>query len=113
RGTRTGSLTILPLRFFFDFFFRAEDGIRCLYVTGVQTCALPIWIFWLNVPIGIALIPLALTRLNESHGPSSKLDLPGLALASGEIGRASCGKERRSWRSSSDRIKVRIRRSEC
>src|SRR5579871_7015942 len=24
------------------FFFRAEDGIRDLYVTGVQTCALPI-----------------------------------------------------------------------
>jgi EmrB/QacA subfamily drug resistance transporter len=40
------------------------------------------WIFWLNVPIGIALIPLALTRLDESYGPSSKLDLPGLALAS-------------------------------
>src|SRR5690349_24832530 len=25
-----------------DFFFQAEDGIRGLYVTGVQTCALPI-----------------------------------------------------------------------
>src|SRR5438874_5011801 len=24
------------------FFFQAEDGIRALYVTGVQTCALPI-----------------------------------------------------------------------
>src|SRR5204863_5446333 len=24
------------------FFFQAEDGIRDLYVTGVQTCALPI-----------------------------------------------------------------------
>jgi EmrB/QacA subfamily drug resistance transporter len=40
------------------------------------------WIFWLNVPIGIALIPLALKRLDESHGPAAKLDLPGLALAS-------------------------------
>src|SRR5206468_5013424 len=29
------------LRFFF-FFFQAEDGIRDLIVTGVQTCALPI-----------------------------------------------------------------------
>src|SRR5690349_23851814 len=28
--------------FFFFFFFQAEDGIRDLYVTGVQTCALPI-----------------------------------------------------------------------
>src|SRR5690606_39806584 len=26
------------------FFFQAEDGIRDFHVTGVQTCALPIWI---------------------------------------------------------------------
>src|SRR5204863_7834178 len=30
------------MRFIFFFFFQAEDGIRDLYVTGVQTCALPI-----------------------------------------------------------------------
>src|SRR6266496_6013266 len=30
------------LLMFFFFFFQAEDGIRDLYVTGVQTCALPI-----------------------------------------------------------------------
>src|SRR4051812_41171168 len=40
------------------------------------------WIFWLNVPIGLALTPLILLRLDESRGPASKLDLPGLALAS-------------------------------
>src|SRR5947207_14962610 len=40
------------------------------------------WIFWLNVPIGLLLIPLALTRLQESYGPSSRLDLRGLVLAS-------------------------------
>ncbi|HZO79419.1 MAG TPA: MFS transporter [Solirubrobacteraceae bacterium] len=40
------------------------------------------WIFWINVPIGIALVPLALSRLAESHGPSRNLDLRGLALAS-------------------------------
>src|SRR5688500_19675768 len=28
---------------FFYFFFQAEDGIRDYKVTGVQTCALPIW----------------------------------------------------------------------
>src|SRR6266576_4802896 len=28
---------------FFVFFFQADDGIRDLYVTGVQTCALPIF----------------------------------------------------------------------
>src|SRR5207302_3433868 len=27
----------------FCFFFQAEDGIRDFHVTGVQTCALPIW----------------------------------------------------------------------
>jgi len=26
-----------------SFFFQAEDGIRDVAVTGVQTCALPIW----------------------------------------------------------------------
>src|ERR687898_264346 len=40
------------------------------------------WIFWLNVPVGLALAPLAARRLSESHGPASTLDLPGLALAS-------------------------------
>ena len=29
--------------FIFFFFFQAEDGIRDWSVTGVQTCALPIW----------------------------------------------------------------------
>ena len=40
------------------------------------------WIFWLNVPIGILLLPLALRFLRETHGPASGLDLPGLGLAS-------------------------------
>src|SRR5256885_3870719 len=40
------------------------------------------WIFWLNVPIGLALIPLAALRLRESRGPNDSLDLPGLGLAS-------------------------------
>ena len=40
------------------------------------------WIFWLNVPIGIALLPIAWLRLTESRGPSTSLDLPGLVLAS-------------------------------
>src|SRR5438132_6736890 len=33
--------------FFFFFFFQAEDGIRDHCVTGVQTCALPIYLRWL------------------------------------------------------------------
>jgi EmrB/QacA subfamily drug resistance transporter len=39
------------------------------------------WIFWLNVPIGLALVPLAWTRLEETYGAATKLDLPGLALS--------------------------------
>src|SRR5690349_22769250 len=35
-------LLLFDCVFFFFFFFQAEDGIRDLYVTGVQTCALPI-----------------------------------------------------------------------
>ncbi len=40
------------------------------------------WIFWLNVPIGVVLAPLAARRLTESFGPDSRLDLRGLGLAS-------------------------------
>src|SRR4051794_28555428 len=38
------------------------------------------WIFWINVPLGLGLLPLAAAFLNESHGPSRRLDGPGLAL---------------------------------
>jgi EmrB/QacA subfamily drug resistance transporter len=40
------------------------------------------WIFWLNVPIGIALAPAAMSILAESRGRASRLDVRGLALAS-------------------------------
>src|SRR6059036_3335972 len=40
------------------------------------------WIFWLNVPIGLLLAPLAWRNLSESHGSARQLDLPGLGLAS-------------------------------
>ena len=40
------------------------------------------WIFWINVPIGLVLMPLAWRRLDETHGPSTSLDLRGLALVS-------------------------------
>jgi EmrB/QacA subfamily drug resistance transporter len=43
------------------------------------------WIFWLNVPIGLALIPAAAVRLTESYGPRPQLDLRGLALAAGGV----------------------------
>ena len=43
------------------------------------------WIFWLNVPVGLAVIPLSLLRLEESRGPAQPVDLPGITLASGGL----------------------------
>ena len=41
------------------------------------------WVFWINVPIGLAAIPLVLTRIPESYGPRDRFDLPGLTLVAG------------------------------
>jgi len=40
------------------------------------------WIFWVNVPIGVAASLLSLRLLPESYGPAARLDLPGVALIS-------------------------------
>src|SRR5688572_32919995 len=45
------------------FFFQAEDGIRCLTVTGVQTCALPIF------TICERLVQMVMDALTVSSGP--------------------------------------------
>ena len=39
-------------------------------------------IFWLNVPLGLVLMPLARARLAETYGPRRRLDLAGVALGS-------------------------------
>jgi EmrB/QacA subfamily drug resistance transporter len=38
------------------------------------------WIFWINVPLGLALIPFVRARIPESRGPEAGLDLRGLGL---------------------------------
>ncbi|GHC62411.1 DHA2 family efflux MFS transporter permease subunit [Streptomyces cinnamoneus] len=43
------------------------------------------WIFWLNVPLGLVLLPLARFRLNESYAPGARLDVPGTLLVSGGL----------------------------
>jgi EmrB/QacA subfamily drug resistance transporter len=41
------------------------------------------WIFWLNIPIGVLATGLVLTRIDESFGPRTAPDLPGVALVMG------------------------------
>jgi MFS family permease len=41
------------------------------------------WVFWVNVPIGVVATIIAFTRLTESRGPATKLDLTAVALVSG------------------------------
>ncbi|MEU9212953.1 MFS transporter [Streptomyces sp. NPDC048415] len=62
-------------------------------VTGLGVAAGPVlggavteglswqWIFWLNVPTGLAMLPLAALKLRESYGPRPQLDVVGLLLA--------------------------------
>jgi EmrB/QacA subfamily drug resistance transporter len=38
------------------------------------------WIFWLNVPVALAAVPLVLTRISETARTSGTVDLPGLLL---------------------------------
>jgi EmrB/QacA subfamily drug resistance transporter len=40
------------------------------------------WVFWVNVPVGIAAVAGARLRLPDSRGPRTRLDIPGLALVS-------------------------------
>src|SRR5438034_2270377 len=85
------------------FFFQAEDGIRDHCVTGVQTCALPIWYaFWPAPPSGASdfLLKSAIAAASKSppttahrpppsHAATGRL-AHGPTSVSDEIGRASC-----------------------
>src|SRR5688572_2725373 len=63
---------------FFFFFFQAEDGIRDLTVTGVQTCALPIFWHGTNVAVVAAICKTGLRIMPHSGGRVGK----GIYLAS-------------------------------
>src|SRR5690349_23957027 len=73
----------------FIFFFQAEDGIRDLYVTGVQTCALPIY---LGVKIDKATAKKSgvVVEYADKDGAAQKLECDRLVVSVGQIGRASC-----------------------
>src|SRR3712207_1766422 len=67
--------------FLFFFFFQAEDGIRDIGVTGVQTCALPIWAI-LAVALGIYYL---LPFLRWSRGPHEPSQAVLIDLAHGRF----------------------------
>jgi EmrB/QacA subfamily drug resistance transporter len=43
------------------------------------------WIFWINVPIGVAAVALSVRLLPESHGARERLDLTGVGLVTGGV----------------------------
>ncbi len=97
QGAGAAILTPLTLTLLAEAFPRERRGMAIGVWSGISGIAVAIgplvggavvqgiswhWIFWINVPIGICLLPLAARMLKESHGPYGTLDLPGLALAS-------------------------------
>src|SRR5690606_40496177 len=64
------------------FFFQAEDGIRDFHVTGVQTCALPIWFRQARL---LAEVSEAAVRIPHEHAASVRAD-PQTAVPAEEQG---------------------------
>src|SRR5256885_11839581 len=82
------------------FFFQAEDGIRDYKVTGVQTCALPIWRGigpgrGHRAPPGRQGVRVALFDLNETAGQALARETGGLFCRVDVTDEASRSEERR------------------
>src|SRR3989475_7920947 len=72
------------------FFFQAEDGIRDLTVTGVQTCALPISTrSWSETRAVICLREVAGIRTRERHAGNSQRGLAGIRYGNLQVGAAA------------------------
>src|SRR5688572_5606726 len=83
-----------------DFFFQAEDGIRDLTVTGVQTCALPISRMIITshivgLLVGLTFVAIGLLIVVRAPGDSGAVIFYTLALltAVALIGRAATSYE--------------------
>ncbi len=97
QGAGAAMVTPLTLTLLAEAFPRERRGIALGVWSGVSGSAVAMgplvggavvegiswhWIFWINVPIGLLLLPLTARMLRESRGPYGSLDLGGLALAS-------------------------------
>jgi EmrB/QacA subfamily drug resistance transporter len=97
QGAGAAAVTPLTLTLLAEAFPQERRGMAIGVWSGVSGIAVAIgplvggavvqgiswhWIFWINVPIGLVVVPLAMRWLSESRGPYGTLDLPGLALAS-------------------------------
>ena len=96
QGIGAAIATPLTLTLLADAFPPARRGVAIGVWSGISGIAVALgplvgggmielsswhWIFWINVPIGALLVPLAALRLSESHGPATALDLRGLVLS--------------------------------
>jgi EmrB/QacA subfamily drug resistance transporter len=96
QGAGAAAVTPLTLTLLAEAFPQEKRGLAIGVWSGISGIAVAIgplvggavvqgiswhWIFWINVPIGLVVLPLAMRWLRESHGPYDALDLPGLALA--------------------------------
>ena len=96
QGAGAAAVTPLTLTLLAEAFPAEKRGIAIGVWSGISGIAVALgplvggavvqgiswhWIFWINVPIGLVMIPLAVRMLNESHGPYGTLDVRGLALA--------------------------------
>lgn len=97
QGIGAAIVTPLTLTLLAEAFPPAQRGVALGIWSGISGIAVALgplvggavvqasswhWIFWINVPIGALLVPLAASRLAESNGAERRLDLPGLLLAS-------------------------------
>src|SRR6266540_4621514 len=71
----------IPNNICYFFFFQAEDGIRDRDVTGVQTCALPIFAM---EGLAVPFTGVAAFRFNFSAGPLAGATVPS-ALTRGNV----------------------------
>src|SRR5688572_32992774 len=73
-----------------SFFFQAEDGIRDLTVTGVQTCALPIYAAWDHGSTDGEIYAVIKRGIPPTMMAGWEGRVPDNEIWAIEIGRASC-----------------------